>query len=401
MVDEVALSPISLTPIFSNNGELIRTAKLYFYRPDTLDPITVYKDQTLSVPHPQPITVGGSGRIPPIYVGPDDYRVRIFDDYGQLVEDIPFLPAATAAGGGGGGGGDDTAIEVGDVIWRFSNGGVRAGWVRLNGNTIGSASSGATERANDDTHNLFVWLWGQDSGSLNLTITPSRGASAEGDWLSNKQLALPDGRNAFLGGISAMGAASNLRLLGATFDKGDGTEPGAAGGRATHSLTTPQLASHTHGITDPGHVHTATQAAHNHTATQPAHSHVDNGHSHNIYDPTHNHILFDGSHAHTVWQLQADAGGGSAASGSGRQQNAVASSYATSNISIAGAATGISIYSGQANIALTQPTITVQNAQPAITVANGTTGISTVAAGTGAAHPTAPPFVLGTWYMRL
>jgi hypothetical protein len=85
-----------MTPLVNNSGDFIRGGTLYFYKPDTLDPVTVYKDQDLSVPWPQPVPTGGSSRVPAIYVGEQDYRIRIFDQYGQLVEEIPFLPGATA-----------------------------------------------------------------------------------------------------------------------------------------------------------------------------------------------------------------------------------------------------------------------------------------------------------------
>lgn len=72
-----------------------------------------------------------------------------------------------------------------------------AGTVTPNGGTIGSASSGATTRANADTSDLFALLWSatnntdypiQDSSGVATT----RGASASADFSANKRLPLPN-----------------------------------------------------------------------------------------------------------------------------------------------------------------------------------------------------------------
>lgn len=83
------------------------------------------------------------------------------------------------------------------------------GTLALNGQTIGSALSGATARANSDTQALFELLW----AAADNTILPiqdasggvaSRGASAASDFAANKRLPLPsmqDG-DALLAGVS-------------------------------------------------------------------------------------------------------------------------------------------------------------------------------------------------------
>lgn len=423
-----ALSPLSLTPIFDNDGRLVRGGSVYFYRPDTLDPLTVYQEQELGIPHPHPISIGGSGRFPAVYVGAEPQRVRIFNAGNELVEDINWLPPATTTTGGGGGEVGEGALETGDVIWRFSNGGVRAGFVRLNGGTVGNAASGATERANDDAHDLFVWLWGQDSTGLQLTVLPSRGATAEGDWLANKRLTLPDANNTVLAGIAGMGLEPTTalrKLTGAIFDAGDTDTVGSRGGRATHALTGAENGPHTHGVTDPGHTHTASQAAHNHGVNDPGHAHgvsqtphahgiADAGHTHSISQSPHAHGISDPGHAHNFTETSVASGlsgmnGGfqvgtfdqartTAGSGTGigiQPQNA--------NITIIGAATGISVNSASANVSVNSAAtgITTQNVQPAVTVNSGTAGISVASAGSGTAHNNAMPFLLGTFYMKL
>jgi microcystin-dependent protein len=59
------------------------------------------------------------------------------------------------------------------------------------------------------------------------------------------------------GRVSAMQEASASRLTGAGFG-GNSTVLGATGGLETHALTNAELASHSHGVTDPGHGHTVT-----------------------------------------------------------------------------------------------------------------------------------------------
>jgi microcystin-dependent protein len=417
------ISQLSLTPIFDNNGALVRNARVYFYRPGTLDPVTVYQDQELGAPHTQPILVGGSGRLPPIYVGAAPYRVRIFDNANQLVEDIPWLPGATESTEGGGGGAADTAIRTGDVVWSFANGTVRAGWVRLNGGTIGNSLSGASERANDDAHNLFVHLWGQDNASL-LTVSPSRGASAESDWLANKQITLPDGAGMVLGGITTMGRPERAVLAGVPFAVGSPTAVGARMGTALHTLLTTQMPIHAHGVTDPGHNHTATQPAHNHGVNDPGHNHTlnDPGHAHSVYDPGHNHYVNDPGHGHSIsdpghrhaYSKWADSGtrGGGGGPVQGSTTTSVESGTDKTGISINGALTGIYLSASGTGIGIygsgtgcynsaAYTGISTQNAQPAITVANKVTGLTVNNEGGGQAHNNVQPTLLGTFYMKL
>lgn len=83
-----------------------------------------------------------------------------------------------------------------------------AGWIVEDGKTIGSASSGATNRANDDTQDLFVHLWMQFTNA-ELPIQDSagaastRGASAVADFAANKRMPLFDSRSRFLRGADS------------------------------------------------------------------------------------------------------------------------------------------------------------------------------------------------------
>lgn len=77
------------------------------------------------------------------------------------------------------------------------------GWLLIDGKTIGSASSGATSRANADTFALFEQVWAFPATSVPIYTSTgaasTRGASAAADFAANKRLPLftPDG-GAFL-----------------------------------------------------------------------------------------------------------------------------------------------------------------------------------------------------------
>lgn len=260
-----ALSPLSLTCFFYDSGELVRPARLFFYKPNTEDAVTVYTDPTLGVPYGQPVLSGGSGRVPPIYIGTEPYRVRIYDTYGALIEDIEFLPGAAAVSEGGDGGDaavPGTVLQTGDMFHAFANATTqRTGCVRANGGIIGSVGfdttpyPGQAERLNADTHDLFVWLWGQDDAAVNaLAILPSgRGTSAESDWASNKGIRLPDLRGRALVGLDSMGQAATLRLLGVDItpvvpDLTAYNWSGITGGAAMMVQTAAQMPNHTHTV---------------------------------------------------------------------------------------------------------------------------------------------------------
>jgi hypothetical protein len=63
------------------------------------------------------------------------------------------------------------------------------GWVFFDDGTIGSASSGASTRANADTEDLFT-LWNLTTDA-NCAVSTGRGASAASDFAANKTIALP------------------------------------------------------------------------------------------------------------------------------------------------------------------------------------------------------------------
>lgn len=76
------------------------------------------------------------------------------------------------------------------------------GWIKGNGGTIGNAASGATNRANADTLDLFTLFWGQFSNTIlpiqdSAGVATTRGASAAADFAANKRLPVFDLRKRF------------------------------------------------------------------------------------------------------------------------------------------------------------------------------------------------------------
>jgi microcystin-dependent protein len=123
-----------------------------------------------------------------------------------------------------------------------------AGFVWVNGQTIGNAGSGAQQRANADCLTLYTILW-----NLGYAVTGGAGASAAADWAALKPIATPD----HCGRVSAPpdnlgGITSKARLNTALAS----TAIGATGGEQQHALTGAEGPTHTHTITDPGHSHT-------------------------------------------------------------------------------------------------------------------------------------------------
>jgi microcystin-dependent protein len=133
------------------------------------------------------------------------------------------------------------------------------GWVLASGKTVGSATSGATERANADTLDLYTVLWNSYSNSILVIETSggvptTRGVSAAADFAANKRMPVLDMRGRAIVGKDNMGGTTASRITAG--ESGiTGTTLGATGGAQTHSLSIAQLANHGH--------------------TQSSHSHID------------------------------------------------------------------------------------------------------------------------------
>lgn len=126
---------------------------------------------------------------------------------------------------------------------------------------------------------------------------------------------------------------------------------GATGGSETTTLSTTNLPSHNHGVTDPGHTHTFTGTAHNHAIT-------------------------DGGHTHTLpWHTNSSLGAGA---------GAVATPTGAGADLTGSATTGI----------------TVNNATAGGSNASNTTGVTTNNTGSGTPATTMSPFAAVTYLVK-
>lgn len=241
----------SLTPQFDLTGKVMPGCKLYIIQAGTTStPQIAYQDSALTLPVSGGSTLAcdAAGRLPLFWLADGSIKLRLTKSDGTQVFAQDGIAVIGASSGGGGGSPVDatTILATGDVKTRYGTG-ILTGFVRANGRTIGSATSGATERANSDCQSLFEYLWGADA---NLAVSTGRGASANADWVANKTIALPDGRGRVLAGLDDMGNSAAGRLTSTYF----GTSAivlGAVGGAESRALTLAQLPT---GITTSGSV---------------------------------------------------------------------------------------------------------------------------------------------------
>jgi microcystin-dependent protein len=246
------LAPISLQQRCGVDGRPYPNARAYFYEADTLTPIDTYKDYGLGTPHPNPVQADAYGVFPAIFIDEAEqfYRMRITTSSGVMLTDLTTLPVIGPSGGGGGSEvpvDPDALFKTGFPLW-LPKSGTQSGFVRLNARTIGSASSGAAERANADCEALFLYMWQTYSNTF-CPVSGGRGVSAAADWSANKTLQLLDMRNKGPFGLDDMGNSAASGFSGITFGGGDATTPGSYGGGAMHTLTEAQLPSHVHAQT--------------------------------------------------------------------------------------------------------------------------------------------------------
>jgi hypothetical protein len=253
----------SLTPQFDLTGAVMPGCKLYVIQAGTTStPQNPYQDSALTLLSPNPLTCDAAGRLPQWFVADGLIKVRLTKSTGsQVFSQDNLLVVGASSGGGGGGSVDPTTVSAtGDVKSVYGTGAI-SGWVRMNGRTIGSATSGATERANADTSALFSYLWSTDA---NLSVSGGRGANAAADYASNKTITLPDVRGRVLASLDDMGNSAAGRLTATYFGATGGcsgalgTTLGAACGGESQTLTLAQLPT---GITANGSVSTTTTAS--------------------------------------------------------------------------------------------------------------------------------------------
>lgn len=238
---------ISLSQQLDSTGKPLGGGLLYLIQAGTTStPQNCYQDTGLTIPYPNPVVLDAYGRAPQLFCADGQIKVRLTDKNGVqvFVQDNLLIVGASSGGGGGGSVDPTTVLATGDIKYTYGAS-ILPGWVRLNGRTIGSSTSGATERANADTQALFLYLWGEDSS---LAVSGGRGASAAADWAANKTIALPDFRGRVIGGLDDMGNAPAGRLTSTYWGSSgacSGVTPafGVACGGESQTLTPAQLPS--------------------------------------------------------------------------------------------------------------------------------------------------------------
>lgn len=219
-----------------------------------------FQDVGLSTPAANPMILDVSGRVPQFYVADGFYRLRLTAADGTSGNggfDYPQVPSIGAATSGGGGSGVDptTIFSTGFTMWQPLQGLV-SGFVRMNGRTIGSASSGGSERANADCNALFQWIWNNILG-IYCPVIGGRGANSAVDWAVNKQITLPDLRGRAPWGLDDMGNAA-AGILSA-ISTSSPTTPASPLGFDNIVLVPNQMPSHNHGgltgIENANHTH--------------------------------------------------------------------------------------------------------------------------------------------------
>lgn len=185
---------------------------------------------------------------------------------------------------------------TGDILpWAFTT--IRAGgWLWMNGTTIGSAASGATQRANADTATLYAMLWNEYSNTVlpiqdSSGVATTRGANAAADFAANKRLPLPDYRGRTMFGADNMGGASSAGRITNGESGIGGTTLGASGGLESVALTSNQNGAHTHTAS------TTSAGTHSHagnTNTDGAHANTSQMYSNGVWGNNRPGILYTG-----------------------------------------------------------------------------------------------------------
>lgn len=210
-------NPVPLPVFDPGSGERSGGAKAYFYVGGTTTPLTVFTTDDNTIAYPWPVEADADGVFPPIFIPYGPFGYRVVTAGGAMIS--PVVPLvqnpAPASSGGGGSVPDAQLFKTGDTKWSFDPGPV-SGFVPLNARTIGGVGSGATERANDDTADLYAWLYSRLPNSI-CPVSSGRGANAAADFAAGKTLQLPDMRGKAPFGLDTMGnSAANVLQVSTT-----------------------------------------------------------------------------------------------------------------------------------------------------------------------------------------
>lgn len=386
--------PFALTQQIDASGRPLVGCLLNIYVVGTTATLqNVWGDFGLTVPLSNPLSCDATGRLPSFYLADGQVHVRLTDAGGLVLVDIPVLQVVGPSSGGGGGGGsvDPNAIaSTGDMKFRPTSE-ILPGWVKLNQQTIGSATSGASGRANNDTQGLFIYLWNNCTQAHCQVLGGVRGASGLADFTANRQLTLPDFRSRMPLGRDQMDAATPAgRLLAAnvTSGGGDGVDTAAAtGGETNHTMLLTELVAHTHAntLTDNLHTHGISITSTNQSG--------DHHHAGGTLTTT-----VDGSHTHTTGggagqSFIANGPGGTNVAGGGGSFGLQAVVIDAAGLHSHGMASGITGGVDAPHTHNVVGTSAIPSGAPM--------SITNAAQGSGTPMPVVSPFVLGTWYIKL
>ncbi len=111
----------------------------------------------------------------------------------------------------------DERFQTGDIKATFRTT-ADTGWVLCNDGSIGSAGSGATNRANADTEELYELLWNNVADAW-APVAGGRGASAQADFDADKALTIPR-----MLGRALIGAGNGTGLTSRSLGERGGSE---------------------------------------------------------------------------------------------------------------------------------------------------------------------------------
>lgn len=180
----------------------------------TTTPLTVFSNPGRTVPRTQPVVADANGRFPAVYLPDRLYAEQLLgtggaepwydDGLGVAVPVVdPVDPTPTPDAG--------AYFQTGDTKWRMDSA-ILPGWVRMNGNRIGSGPTGASERGHADTQNLFIFLYNAFADDI-APVSGGRGTSgALADYNLAKTIAVPTMRGLLAAGLDDMGSSASGRL---------------------------------------------------------------------------------------------------------------------------------------------------------------------------------------------
>lgn len=230
-----------------NNDIRAPGALARFFVGGTTTPLTVYSDAAETTPHAHPLEADGNGRWPTVFIPfCTSYDEKVTTSGGTQLYYPTLIPNPDPVEASEDSVDDAELIQTGMIVFDPA-GGTKTGFVRCNGRTIGSAASGATERANADTEALYTRNYNAHADSI-LAVSGGRGASAAADFAANKPMALFNMRSGGFLGVDDMGNSAEGIGSAATYTTGNATTGGSIGGKNDHTLTTAQLASHEHSL---------------------------------------------------------------------------------------------------------------------------------------------------------